>query len=121
MLPPSKKDDMKTDGGDQQPDISDTPKLTKFNDFSKQIKEQLRNIDMKLFSKYFLYGRPNRMAQVLYILKSKADNKNKVSSIDASFKYFVDKVKETPKGARTEQVKILNIVNKFINFNEQNQ
>ena len=28
MLPPSKKDDMKTDSGDQQPDISDTPKQT---------------------------------------------------------------------------------------------
>ena len=39
VLPPSKKDDMKTDSGVQQPDISDTPKLTKFNDFSKQIKE----------------------------------------------------------------------------------
>ena len=54
---------------------------------------------MKLFSKYFLYGRPDRMAQVLYILKIKADNKNKVSSVDASFKYFADKVKEIPKDA----------------------
>ena len=29
----SKKEDMKTDSSDQQPDTSDTPKQTKFNDF----------------------------------------------------------------------------------------
>ena len=33
MLPLSKKDDMKTDSGDQQPDISDTRRQIKFNDF----------------------------------------------------------------------------------------
>ena len=33
ILPLSKKDDMKTDSGDQQPDISDTPRQIHFNDF----------------------------------------------------------------------------------------
>ena len=42
-------DDMKIDSGDQQPDISDTPKQTKFNDFLEQIKKAQRNIDMKYF------------------------------------------------------------------------
>ena len=49
ILPFSKMDDMKIDSGDQQPDISDTPKQTKFNDFLEQIKKAQRNIDMKHF------------------------------------------------------------------------
>ena len=56
---------MKTDSGDQQPDISDTPKQTKFNDFLEQIKKEQRNIDTKLSSEYFPYGLPDRMVEVL--------------------------------------------------------
>ena len=39
---------MKTDSSDQQADIFDTPKQTKFNDSLKQIKEEQTNIDMRL-------------------------------------------------------------------------
>ena len=39
---------MKTDSSDQQADICDTPKQTKFNDSLKQIKEEQTNIDMRL-------------------------------------------------------------------------
>ena len=34
---------------------------------------------------------------------------------------FQKKIKEMPEDARTKQVKILGIVNKILNFNEQNQ
>ena len=77
---------------------------------------------MKLFRKYFPYKRRDRMVEVLYASTSNANNYNVLSSIDSSFKYFVDKIKDMPKGARTEeQAKISNIVNKILNFNEQNQ
>ena len=112
---------MKTDSGDQQPDISETPIQTKFNDFLEQIKEEQRNTDMKLFNKHFPYKKPDTMVEVLHASKSKDDNNSVVNSIDGSFKYFANKVKKIPKDARTEQVKILSIVNKILNFNEQNQ
>ena len=76
---------------------------------------------MKLFSKYFPYKGLDRMVEVLFASKSKADNNSVVSSIDGSFDYVEKKIKKMPKDARTEQVKILNIVNKIQKFNEQNQ
>ena len=65
---------MKTDSSAQQPDILDSPEQTKLNDFLEHIKEEQKNIDMRLF-------RPDRMTQVLYSSKSKADKHNKVGSI----------------------------------------
>ena len=49
ILPLFKKDDMKTDSGDQKPDILDTSEETKSNDFLKQVKEEQRDMDMDLF------------------------------------------------------------------------
>ena len=37
---------MKTDSGDQQPNILDTSKQKKINHFSCQIKEEQKNIDI---------------------------------------------------------------------------
>ena len=65
---------MKTDSGVQQPDILDSSKQTKFNDFLEHIKEEQKNIDMRLF-------RPDRMTNVLYNSKSNANNQNKVGLI----------------------------------------
>ena len=87
---------MKTDTVGQQPDILDTSEQTTFHDFLNQIKEQQKNIDMRLFSKYFPYERSDKMAQVLYNLKSKADNNNVVSLIDVSLFRFAERVKRMP-------------------------
>ena len=62
---------MKTDSSDQRPDIFDTFKQTKFNDFLKQIKEEQKNIDIKLFEKYFPYKTPDKKVQVLNNSKRK--------------------------------------------------
>ena len=106
----SKKEDMKTDSSDQQPDTSDTPKQTKFNDFLKLIKEEQTNIDMRLFKKYFPYRTPDKMAQVLYNSKSKAGNHSEVNLIFSGFDHISKKVEEMPKDVRTEQVKKMNIL-----------
>ena len=50
---------MKTDSGDQQPNILETPKQTNFNDFLSQIKEEQKNIDMSLFKEVFDNDRPD--------------------------------------------------------------
>ena len=106
----SKKEDMKTDSSDQQPDTSDTPKQTKFNDFLKLIKEEQTNIDMRLFKKYFPYRTPDKMPQVLYNSKSKAGNHSEVNLIFSGFDHISKKVEEMPKDVRTEQVKKMNIL-----------
>ena len=69
--PLSIKDDMKTDSSDQRLDIFDMPKQTKFNDFLKQIKEEQKNIEIKLLEKYFPYKTPNKKVQVLNNSKRK--------------------------------------------------
>ena len=54
-----------------QPDILDTNEETKFNDFLKQIKEEQKNIEIKLLEKYFPYKTPNKKVQVLNNSKRK--------------------------------------------------
>ena len=53
-MPPSEKVDVKTNIGDQQPDILDTPEQKKINDFLSQIKEKQKSIDMNLFKKFLV-------------------------------------------------------------------
>ena len=50
---------MKTNSSDQKPSILDTPELRRLDDFSEQIREEKKYIDMRLFDKYFPYGRPD--------------------------------------------------------------
>ena len=45
---------MKTNIGDQQPDILDTSEQKKINDFLSQIKEKQKSIDMNLFKKFLV-------------------------------------------------------------------
>ena len=52
-MPLSKKAGMKTNSSDQKPE------LRRFDDFSEQIREEKKYIDMRLFDKYFPYGRPD--------------------------------------------------------------
>ena len=68
---------MKTDSGDQRPNILDTPEQRRFDDFLQQIEEEQKYIDMKLFDlqkswciKYFYYRRPDEILQNLYDSKS---------------------------------------------------
>ena len=54
ILPLSKKFCMKTDGGDQQPNILDISKQKKFNDFLFQIKEEQKNIDIVYLNRFLV-------------------------------------------------------------------
>ena len=62
---------MKTDSGDQQPDILNTPKQNRFVNFLEQIREEQKYTDTQLFNKYFSYGRPDEMLQDLFYSKSR--------------------------------------------------
>ena len=99
ILPLSKKYDMKADSSDQQPDIPGTSRQTKFIDFLDQIKEEQKNIDMKLFNRYFTYKTPDEMVQALYNSNSKTENNTILSPIMNNFDYFAKKTEEMLKGA----------------------
>ena len=66
---------MKNDSVDQQADILDTPEQKKFNDFSRQNKEEQKNINTSLFKEIFNYDTPDKMLQTLRNL-NKVDSYN---------------------------------------------
>ena len=68
ILPFSKIDGTKTDSGDEQGNILDTPKQERFNDFLNHIKEEEKIIDATLFRNIFDYDTPDKMLQTLHSL-----------------------------------------------------
>ena len=116
----SKKDGLKTDSIDQRPNILDTPEQRRFNEFLQQIEEEQKYVNMKLFDKYYPYGRPDEMLQDLNDSKSIVDNGDKLVLIDKSFDYIADKAKKMPPSTNKNKfVKILNIVNEILKLNGQ--
>ena len=90
---------MKADSSDQQPDIPGTSRQTKFIDFLDQIKEEQKDIDMKLFNRYFTYKTPDEMVQALCNSNSKTENNTILSPIMNNFDYFAKKTEEMLKDA----------------------
>ena len=75
---------------------------------------------MKLFDKYYPYRRPDEMLQDLNDSKSIVDNGDKLVLIDKSFDYIADKAKKMPPSTNKNKfVKILNVANEILKFNEQ--
>ena len=105
ILPLLKKDGVKNDSGDQQPDILDTPEDTRFNDFLEQIREKQKSIDMKLSNEYFPYKTPDTLLLNFHELKSKIDNKNTEEMIGSLFERFGNKGKVMPEGVKKKEGK----------------
>ena len=55
----------------------------------------------------------------LYTIQKVKLTKIAISLLETNFKYFTSKVKEMPKDARTEKVKILVIFNEILKVNEK--
>ena len=98
ILPLSKKDDMKTDSGHQQPDVLDTPEEIKFNDFLKHIKEEQKNIGMRLSEETFAYKTLDKMLQTLHNLKWVDSYNQEAYSTENNFEKFWNKDIKTPEG-----------------------
>ena len=94
ILPLSKKYDMKADSSEQQPDIPGTSRQAKFIDFLDQIKEEEKNIEMKIFNRYFTYKTPDEMVQGLCNSNSKTENNTILSPIMNNFDYFAKKTEQ---------------------------
>ena len=96
------------------------PQQKRFNVFLGQIKEEHKDIGMRLFSKCFSCGRPDEMLEDLYNSKSSFHIYNKLVQIHWHFDYIANRAKKMPPSTNTNEfVKILNIVNEILKFNEQ--
>ena len=58
---------------------------------TKLRKKKKKNIDMKLFNKYFTYKTPDEMLQTLYNSKSINENINILKSAMDNFEYFAER------------------------------
>ena len=61
---------MKTDTGNQQPNVLETPEKKRFNEFFNQIKEEQKEKKHDLFKEVFGYDTPDKMLQTLQFKKS---------------------------------------------------
>ena len=96
------------------------PQQKRFNVFLGQIKKEHNDISMRLFSKCFSCGRPDEMLEDLYNSKSSFHIYNKLVQIHWHFDYIANRAKKMPPSTNTNEfVKILNIVNEILKFNEQ--
>ena len=123
ILPLYKKNDLKTNSGDQQPDIPDRSEQTRFNDFLEKIKDEQRDMDMDFIEERFGYKTSEKMLQTLHNLKNRVDgNANEANLIKYYFQYFENKVKKMSEGvSKNKEKKILRIVNKILDFNFNGQ
>ena len=114
---------MKTNSGDQQPDIPDRSEQTRFNDFLEQIKDEQRDMDMDFIEERFGYKTSEKMLQTLHNLKNRVDgNANEANLMKYYFEYFENKVKKMSEGvSKNKEKKILRIVNKILDFNFNGQ
>ena len=118
ILPLLKKDKMKTDSGDQQLDISDTPEQRRFNHFLLQIKEEQKNIDMSLFEEHFGYKTPDKILETLHNLKRVDSYNQEAFSIENIILGLEKEVEKMPEGVNRNRGKgILKIVSKILDFN----
>ena len=116
LLP--KKDDMKTDTGNQQLDILDTLEQRRFNDFLSQIKEEQKNVDLSLFEEVFGYKTPDKMLQTLHNLKRVDSHNQEAFPIENIIVTFENKVKKMPEGVnKNKRKEILKVVSKNLDFN----
>ena len=88
--------------------------------FKQQIENQEKEIDKKLFEKYFEYQSPSEMLDNLFSLENLKRN-GVAEKISNNFEYLFDKVKELPPNEGVEEYKVLKTVKMILEFNRQQQ
>ena len=111
---------MKTDNGDQQPDILDTLEQVQFNTFLNHIKREQKNMNMSIFKEVFGYKTLDEMLQTLYNLKS-VDNYNQEAFSIENIVNFGNEFREIPGVDKSKKKKILKTVSKTDDFNLSEQ
>ena len=100
-----------------------TSEQKEFSDFLQQIKDDQKNTYMSLFKKVFNYEKPDEMLQALHSLETVDSYIQVASSIENNFENLGIVLKLWEVMRKTKEEKILNVVNKILNFalNERKQ
>ena len=88
--------------------------------FKQKIEDQEKEIDKKMFEKYFEYQSPSEMLDNLFSLDNLKRN-YVAEKISNNFEYLFDKVKELPLNEKFEESKILETVEMILEFHSQEQ
>ena len=88
--------------------------------FKQKIEDQEKEIDKKMFEKYFEYQSPSEMLDNLFSLENLKRN-GVAEKISNNFEYLFDKVKELPPNEGVKENKILKTAKTILGFNWQKQ
>ena len=88
--------------------------------FKQKIEDQEKEIDKKMFEKYFEYQSPSEVLDNLFSLDNLKRNEV-AEKISNNFEYLLDKVKELPLNEKVEENKILKTKEMILEFHRKQQ
>ena len=109
---------------DEEDEEEQEPIKVDYKTLIKQINDEEKDINDEIFKKYFKAERPNDMLMFLNNKKNDTEMKNQlVKLINSGLKDLKEEIKKMPKAEIDIEKpdKIVNIVEKILKFNEQNQ
>ena len=111
---------------DKKPDKKQPPKKSSkidANEFNELINKEETDINSELFKKHFSFQRPSEILKALYTTKTRRTNEKLVNGIKAGLSDLKNEIKEmSDDEIEIEKPdKIVDIFEKFLEFNKQNQ
>ena len=109
---------------DEEDEEEQEPIKVDYKTLIKQITDEEKDINDEIFKKYFKAERPSDMLMFLNNKKNDTEMKNQlVKLINSGLKDLKEEIKKMPKAEIDIEKpdKIVNIVEKILKFNEQNQ
>ena len=111
---------------DKKPDKKQPPKKSSkidANEFNELINKEETDINSELFKKHFSFQRPSEILKAVYTTKTRRTNEKLVNGIKARLSDLKNEIKEmSDDEIEIEKPdKIVDIFEKFLEFNKQNQ
>ena len=111
---------------DKKPDKKQPPKKSSkidANEFNELINKEETDINSELFKKHFSFQRPSEILKAVYTTKTRRTNEKLVNGIKAGLSDLKNEIKEmSDDEIEIEKPdKIVDIFEKFLEFNKQNQ
>ena len=111
---------------DKKPDKKQPPKKSSkidANEFNELINKEETEINSELFKKHFSFQRPSEILKAVYTTKTRRTNEKLVNGIKARLSDLKNEIKEmSDDEIEIEKPdKIVDIFEKFLEFNKQNQ
>ena len=108
---------------EEEQQTSKKPTKTDVNKFNERITEKEKEINKKLFEKYFNFQMPTAMLKTLYTLNNKKKNNQLVDVISSGLRSFKEKIKDVNEKEKEieKPYKTADIVEEILDFNEKNK